>query len=36
MESWWAVVGQNQNGGVEAENGALEGLYTTGRRFASF
>jgi hypothetical protein len=33
MEQWRAV--DAHNGGVEALNGALEGLYTSGRRFAS-
>jgi hypothetical protein len=33
MESWKAV--KVQNGGVEAQNGAIEGLYASGRRFAS-
>jgi hypothetical protein len=31
MEPWMAV--DVHNGGLEAQNGALEGLYTSGRRF---
>ncbi len=33
MEQWRAA--DAHNGGVEAQNGALEGLYTSGRQFAS-
>ncbi len=33
MEAWRAMVAHN--GGVKDQNGALEGLYTSGRRFAS-